>query len=895
MEKLFKGHDLKKIKKEKKYDFILKDIILVKEKKNVYQNELEFLFFQELKDEEENIISPMKILIINLMSVLSIANNSKDSEDFLYWLKEFKAFIKFIIISSSNLTKINKVEIYNNLQQKCLVILSLGLCFMKNMLDNASICRDKLKKYFTKIFNFCINIVYYQHNYNDSHKLGKKVLSLASKASRNDLSDCAVFLLFNDYVKNNSGNVLLSPQNKNIYLNQKEKILDLINKKEWNEGLFQNLTLKSEINKNYFGLGFYEKTVVRRFFSAKELNDEKDTSYKKTILDLLPNFEQELLKYSNNSFEKNIKIKNRYKKFKIQCFSWRGLWSDRKMFFGENGPNFKLKLVNHYTKNFMKPILAPILDMKYYLPAFSSFDDSKLFRKTEEKKFLLNMDIDKILKSSDQTQSMIKDIKNNFDQESENYLRKIYTKSNQNLSEKLFTISNKLDFGKEEEFTFLRKSKKIIKNSKKNYFLCCIVKTSHHIKGACFIDDNQLNFKVFFNQKTGTAMRGVKVGFTDKDDDYDQERKTCFGSYFICHPKDKDLYKISINYKDIKWIFRRRYYYKNSGLEIFTITNKTFYLNFKFEQDREFVILELCKKINNLTQIIDDLKDTKDIFNNVLGFENSEIVIKKNKKERKKSEKKDKKIKLSKKIKEWKNWKISSFEFLMWLNIFSNRSYNDISQYPVFPWILSNYTDPLQIDQKNGSNIIDYSYRDLTSPMGMLELSEESIKRKEQFMETYDILKNENEAVEEEEEEIDLKMKPYIYGSNYSNPMYVCNFLVRLFPFTHISIELQGNNFDKPERMFLSVVDSFNNSTTQKTDVRELTPEFFYLPEMFININNLNLGLLENGEKVNDVLTPCHNNPYDFILVMRSVLENDILSYKLNSWIDLIFGSKAIE
>ena len=67
MEKLFKGHDIKKLKKEKKYEYILKDIILIKEKKNVYQNELEFLFFQELKDEEENIISPMKIIIISLI------------------------------------------------------------------------------------------------------------------------------------------------------------------------------------------------------------------------------------------------------------------------------------------------------------------------------------------------------------------------------------------------------------------------------------------------------------------------------------------------------------------------------------------------------------------------------------------------------------------------------------------------------------------------------------------------------------------------------------------------------------------------------------------------------------------------------------------------------------
>ena len=39
-------------------------------------------------------------------------------------------------------------------------------------------------------------------------------------------------------------------------------------------------------------------------------------SYKTTILELLPKYEQELLKYSNNSFEKSMKVKNKYKKIK---------------------------------------------------------------------------------------------------------------------------------------------------------------------------------------------------------------------------------------------------------------------------------------------------------------------------------------------------------------------------------------------------------------------------------------------------------------------------------------------------------------------------------------------------------------------------------------------------
>ena len=917
MEKLYKGHDIKKLKKENKYDYILNQIILVKEKKNVYQAELEFLCFNDIKGEEENgILSYFSLIIINLMSILSVTNNSNHEQDLLHWLKEFKSFLKFVIIASTNMTKINQLEIYNKIQHKCIDIITVGLSFLKNMLDSSTLCKDKIKKYFTKIINFCISIVYYQYNYNDRHKLGKKVFSFAAKAARNDLSKCAVVLLFTEYVKNKSGNVLLSPSKHDTYLNQNENIINLINNKDWDEGFFQNQALKAKIDKNIFNLDSYESIVNSRFISIQKLNEEFDTSFKKIILELLPNYEQELLKYSNNSLEKNIKKKNQYKRFKIQCFSWKGYWSDRKMFFGEEGPKFKFKLINHYTKNFMKPILVPILDIVYYLPTFSDFDSSKLFKNSNfsVKQFELNLDIDKILKLSEQNQLVLKNIQKTFGQEKsndvlkENILRDIYVKSNKDLAENLFKIANKLDFGKEEEFAFIEKNDSSKSNKKnKKYYLSCIVKTSHHIKGVCFIDDKKLNFKVFLNQKTGNAMSGVGIGFTNEDEDYDPDRQTCFGSYFVCHPKDKDLYKIAINYNDIKWIFRRRYYYKNSAMEIYTITNKTFYFNFKYEGDREMVINEICSKLKEPTQIIDDLKESKDNFGNVIGYENTSIIFKKKKK---KKEKVDKKIKLSKKIKDWRRWKISNFEFLMWLNIFSNRSYNDISQYPVFPWILSSYEDPLQVEQKKivekrtetlenlenlnstlqdfnegDDTIIDYLYRDLSSPMGMLELSAEGIKRKELFMETYETLKNEKDE--------DNPIKPYIFGSNYSNPVFVCYYLLRLFPFTHISIELQGHGFDNPERLFLSIKNSFYNSTTQKTDVRELIPEFFYLPEMFLNINKLNIGVLENGEEVNNVLTPCNNNPYDFIMIMKSVLESNKISFSIQNWIDLIFGSKV--
>ena len=62
----------------------------------------------------------------------------------------------------------------------------------------------------------------------------------------------------------------------------------------------------------------------------------------------------------------------------------------------------------------------------------------------------------------------------------------------------------------------------------------------------------------------------------------------------------------------------------------------------------------------------------------------------------------------------WVRREISNFEYLMQLNTIAGRTYNDLSQYPVFPWVLSDYTSP-QL------NLADPSvYRDLSKPVGVL-------------------------------------------------------------------------------------------------------------------------------------------------------------------------------
>jgi len=42
-------------------------------------------------------------------------------------------------------------------------------------------------------------------------------------------------------------------------------------------------------------------------------------------------------------------------------------------------------------------------------------------------------------------------------------------------------------------------------------------------------------------------------------------------------------------------------------------------------------------------------------------------------------------------MKKWMGYEMSNLDYLMELNIFSGRNFNDLTQYPVFPWTLINF------------------------------------------------------------------------------------------------------------------------------------------------------------------------------------------------------------
>ncbi|XP_034139082.1 neurobeachin isoform X22 [Drosophila guanche] len=217
----------------------------------------------------------------------------------------------------------------------------------------------------------------------------------------------------------------------------------------------------------------------------------------------------------------------------------------------------------------------------------------------------------------------------------------------------------------------------------------------------------------------------------------------------------------------------------------------------------------------------------------------------------------------------WQRREISNFEYLMFLNTIAGRTYNDLNQYPIFPWVLTNY-ESKDLDLSLPSN-----YRDLSKPIGALNPS-----RRAYFEERYESWDSDT-------------IPPFHYGTHYSTAAFTLNWLVRVEPFTTMFLALQGGKFDYPDRLFSSVSLSWKNCQRDTSDVKELIPEWYFLPEMFYNASGYRLGHREDGALVDDIeLPPWAKSPEEFVRINRMALESEFVSCQLHQWIDLIFGYK---
>nr|XP_057936361.1 neurobeachin-like isoform X5 [Doryrhamphus excisus] len=217
----------------------------------------------------------------------------------------------------------------------------------------------------------------------------------------------------------------------------------------------------------------------------------------------------------------------------------------------------------------------------------------------------------------------------------------------------------------------------------------------------------------------------------------------------------------------------------------------------------------------------------------------------------------------------WQRREISNFEYLMFLNTIAGRTYNDLSQYPIFPWVLASY-DAEELDLTLSAN-----FRDLSKPVGAL-----NPKRAAFFTERY-------------ESWDDNRTPPCHYQCHCSTAASTLHWLIRMEPFTTLFLSANNNKFDHPDRIFSSIAHSWRNCQRDTSDVKELIPELFYLPEMLGNTNGYHLGMREDRVMVGDVDLPAWaKTPEDFVRINRMALESEFVSCQLHQWIDLIFGYK---
>mmetsp|Transcript_3637 Transcript_3637/g.8014 ORF Transcript_3637/g.8014 Transcript_3637/m.8014 type:complete len:3054 (+) Transcript_3637:3-9164(+) len=309
-----------------------------------------------------------------------------------------------------------------------------------------------------------------------------------------------------------------------------------------------------------------------------------------------------------------------------------------------------------------------------------------------------------------------------------------------------------------------------------------------------------------------------------------------------------------IAFSDLYSVYRRRYQLQQNALEFYDVHRNGTLIAFSTNEEREEV----------LSKVLSTPLPSSIFSSSILGGSTS-INYKKFMNNLR-----------AKITSQWVQGKITNFDFIMHMNSFAGRTYNDLTQYPVFPWVLSDY-DTEDIDL-NDPNV----YRDFSKPMGAQHET-----RAMQFRDRYEAL--------EQSYEMGDGPPPFHYGTHYSCAAYVLYYLMRLEPFSRLALSLQGGKFDVADRLFHNIGASWSSASSENLqDVRELIPEFFYLPDFLVNSNMFDFGTTQMGKTVHDLTLPAwaKGDPKRFIRIHRQALESDHVSRNLHQWLDLVFGYK---
>ena len=977
---------------------LVNEIVFKKELRGNYKKYIELLFLYHNQSGYFNNFPLINMLSLYKCVFLNYGDN-EENNNLIQLLNEIQNYVLFIILISCNIRKddlfSNKNLNYDDIQEiiyqnLLFIIRNIIYKYAKNV-ENKNINENDKDE-----INTNINIINDENENSSSSSIDEKeeeydshfiivlnnILSLMSNIfikerdlqntsnsfmrwriskTITDINSTGVSKLIMHYIKifntffnndnlhffsnhnNDESNYLIIQQKNNLYMKLVKDINNIKYPDKSNTELFHYKIFKSicigretEIKKKL-------KLLIKSNQDKNKVKKAINNRYKNLLLKInnlkLYNANNKLIDESRNEI---FKIKY-YRRIKKNLYSFNNSYSNLDVFYNKNKKNIlTYKISNYLSKDKTRKLIVPVLDLDYYIPNFRKYNfiEGKMFKK--------------------------------------------------NILDNIYKINLKI----------IDKKRQIItpENNNKNYYLfnnICFIKTTHHIRGKLFFKtEKEFSKKLEHFYFYFTSDKNItKEYLLENCPDYDSINGTCFGSLFRnnVNKKDDEVY-LKIKFSEINFIFLRKYCFRNNSIEIFLNNNKSYYFKFRTPNDRNNFLEKLIYILNHF------LTNNKKIFRKIKSIdENNKTIILGYYKDIDNN----RDYKNINSIKElWKNNKISSLEYIMWINIYGNRSFRDTAQYPVFPWILNDYT------LNNVENITNLNaIRNFNLPMGMMAFDEKSNMRKEGYIEGYKLMVNEisedynikkptdsiedindedetknttlaktssDELLKDSDEDNSINNKnknenklkipnfkydldklyyntnigyerlPYIFGTHYSNSMYVSHFLARLFPYSFNMIEIQGDGFDCAERLFFNLKSTFYSSTHEKCDLRELIPEFFTLPEIFMNLNNLNFGETEDryyinnmnnlqndnieeekeDEKVdndnnniintnsnnssnniktlqiNDVVLPpwTKQNPYYFIQIMREIFEGSI-GFKnkkkyinINPWLDLIFG-----
>ena len=385
------------------------------------------------------------------------------------------------------------------------------------------------------------------------------------------------------------------------------------------------------------------------------------------------------------------------------------------------------------------------------------------------------------------------------------------------------------------------------------------------------------------------------------------------------YPEEEISYekKILIFYDDIEEIVERRILYRWQGLEIFLKNGKSYMINLLNKTNYELLV-------NSLKEIPNILFREKEFLN-----DRQEIM------------------------QQWRAKKMDTYEYLLYINKFSSRSYNDISQYYIFPWLLLDFSKISDINkyekeifeflktyqlekimkkqqkekekkQQNDKENNDKenneknkkAKKDKKEKKEKSDSPEKKQKTKElnsSILELIPKFRNFNYPVSAQlERQRQIKREKYSdedekfsahHGTHYSTSSYVEYYLMRNEPYTTLIVELQNYSQEDPNRLLLRLKDTIT-IINSGYDNREIIPELFSKIEHFVNVNCGFFGIKKNKEFVDDIDLLMENEPIDiynnitydskFILAHKKLLNSDIIALNINKWIDNVFGYMQI-